>query len=137
MDQRTFKPYKDSSLEIPISTLDDPVWYFDGDELGLVIEGKSPGYDGEARPIWISIEERNFYCDRGHFLVKILTGCEALCLDEADFRPNYYMHLEVAKSETIEWLKWRIRKERAESYGAIRNQPTRKEEICPRQSKST
>lgn len=122
METETFKPFDHSDIEFPVSTLDSPVWHFDGDELGLVIRGKSPGWDGQGEPlIWISIEERNHYCDRGHYLVKILAGEYALCIDAADFRPNYYMSLETAKSETIAWLKWRLRKERAEPFGQIRD----------------
>ena len=29
-------------------------------------------------------------------------------LDACDQRPNYYMSLEVAKQETVDWLKWRL-----------------------------
>ena len=89
-------------------------------ELGLAIRGKSPGWPGEEGVIWLSIEERNHYCDRGHYLVKIHTGSNLLCLDKKDLRPNYYMSLSTAKEETIKWLKWRIRQERAEPYGDIR-----------------
>jgi hypothetical protein len=117
-----WRPYPENmgNLRIPVSTLDDPSWHFDGDELSLVIRGKSPGYHGDEAFIWISIEERRHYCDRGHYLVKIHCGNEALCLGPEDQRPNYYMQLSVAKEETIRWLKWRIREERLEQCGHIR-----------------
>lgn len=106
---------------LPISSLSDPQWVHDGAELSLIVDPEMAHPHNPDRPaplIWTSIEERNSYCDRGHYLVRIHFGVE---IDDADMRPNYYMRLEVAKTETVEWLLWRMKKVRAEPYGAIRS----------------
>jgi len=99
------------SLKIPVSTLEEPVWFHDGSELSLAVQKE------DEFIVWVSIEERNDYCDRGHYLVKLHQGIETTF---EDFRPNYYMRLEVAKNETVDWLRWRLGKQRCEPFGAIR-----------------
>lgn len=110
-------------VDLQLSTLERPNWHFDGDELSFCWIGKAPKARDPNQDflVWVSIEERNIYCDRGHYLVKIHRGEIQMNLDSGDSRPNYYMHLETAKHETIKWLRWRLFGERAESFGQIRN----------------
>jgi len=55
------------------------------------------------------IKERPRYCDRGHYQVVIEKG--GLNLDEMDGRDRmYYMDLEAAMWETVEFLLWRMHK---------------------------
>lgn len=59
---------------------------------------------------WIC--RRPNYCDRGHWQV----GIEALAvrdLDGQDAFPRYFMRLETAKQELVEFLAWRLHKRRA------------------------
>lgn len=55
------------------------------------------------------LEPRPFYCDRGHWYVKI----ELPDIDSADGFPRYYMKEDVARSETEAFLRWRLWKERS------------------------
>jgi hypothetical protein len=66
--------------------------------------------DREERVLaWIN--RRPGYCDRGHWQV----GVECVpYLDEADAFPRYFMRLEVAKQELVEFLAWRLFKSRVE-----------------------
>lgn len=65
-------------------------------------------YDADKN-LLAHISERPGYCDRGHFLV--LLESRDLNLDEADGRSlMYYMDLEVAMWETVEFLLWRMHK---------------------------
>lgn len=65
-------------------------------------------YDADKN-LLAHISERPGYCDRGHFLV--LLESRNLSLDEADGRSlMYYMDLEAAMWETVEFLLWRMHK---------------------------
>lgn len=64
-------------------------------------------YDSNGRMLAF-IKERPGYCDRGHYQVVIDVG---LGLDEMDGRDlMYYMDLERAMWETVEFLAWRMHK---------------------------
>jgi len=52
-----------------------------------------------------SIEPRPYYCDRGHWIVKMFGVPD---LDSADGFPRYYMSETTAKLETISFLNWRL-----------------------------
>jgi hypothetical protein len=55
------------------------------------------------------IVERPGYCDRGHYGI----GVECVpALDAQDAFPRYMMRLETAKQELVEFLAWRLFKER-------------------------
>lgn len=56
------------------------------------------------------ITRRNSYCDRGHFLGHVEIGG----LDSQDGWPNYYMRLDRAQEEIIDFLNWRLHKKRTE-----------------------
>lgn len=53
----------------------------------------------------VSITPRPGYCDRGRWLV-VVDGIDDL--DFADAFPRYFMDLEWAKAEMIDWLLWRL-----------------------------
>lgn len=56
------------------------------------------------------INQRPGYCDRGHWGV----GVECVpSLDHQDAFPRYFMRLETAKQELIEFLAWRLFRELA------------------------
>jgi hypothetical protein len=65
-------------------------------------------YELEHEGAKISIESRNSYCDRGHWLAKV-EGI--ISIDDSDFFPRFYMDIEVAQKEMKEWLIWRLYKE--------------------------
>lgn len=79
-------------------------WRFNSDYQCLEL------YDADDRMLaWIVA--RPGYCDRGHFQV-CLNESLGLSLDAADGRDlMYYMDLEAAMWETVEWLLWRILKQ--------------------------
>lgn len=59
---------------------------------------------------WIC--RRPNYCDRGHWQV----GVEKFAvrdLDGQDAFPKYFMRLETAKQELVEFMAWRLHKRRA------------------------
>jgi hypothetical protein len=53
----------------------------------------------------VTIEHRPAYCDRGHYVAKVF-GLEDV--DWADGFPRYFMNLDRAKLEMMEWLVWRL-----------------------------
>lgn len=58
------------------------------------------------------IVERPGYCDRGHYGV----GVECVpSLDHQDAFPRYFMRLETAKQELVEFLAWRLFKDRSDA----------------------
>ena len=57
--------------------------------------------------VWI--QQRPYYCDRGHFIGKV-DGLRSI--DGADAFPRYYMDLDSAKLELARWLEWRLECER-------------------------
>lgn len=59
--------------------------------------------------VFIWIEPRPSYCDRGHWKANV-DGIASI--DGADAFPRYYMDLERAKLEMSEWLDWRLKCER-------------------------
>jgi hypothetical protein len=108
----------------PVSTLDYPIWHMDLTEtLNWMFRAPEDRHEPEytGRLIWFSISERNSYCDRGHYLVRIVEGSDALKLDAADEREGmYYMSLVSAIKETVAFARWRLGKERAETYPQLR-----------------
>lgn len=53
----------------------------------------------------IYIEERPIYCDRGNWIAKIdVINSKQLSIDYFDMWPRYYMDLERAKLEIIDWM---------------------------------
>lgn len=58
----------------------------------------------------VYLSQRQGYCDRGHFQVNI--NMPGYFIDYADGFPRYYMSLQRAKEEVIDFLKWRMFKVR-------------------------
>jgi len=53
------------------------------------------------------LQQRPSYCDRGHWIGNIEIACN---LEGADSWPNYYMSIERAKEEIVDFLRWRLYK---------------------------
>lgn len=56
--------------------------------------------------VFISITQRAPYCDRGRYIC-VVTGLGDI--DRQDEFPRYFMDLERAKAEMVDWLLWRMR----------------------------
>jgi hypothetical protein len=78
------------------------MWRYDPAEHTLNLE-----FEWRGQRCEVQIQQRNHYCDRGHYLV-LIDG--PFNFDAADLRPNYYMSLEAAITETEKFLEWRINK---------------------------
>ena len=61
-------------------------------------------FDGDRMLAWI--QKRPYYCDRGHWMF----NCNVPGLDGQDSFPRYFMRLETAKQEAVEFLNWRLNK---------------------------
>jgi hypothetical protein len=123
MNTQQFERYEAWGTPYIVSTLASPLWCLDDAEtLNWLFRYPEEGHDEDARGrlIWFSIAERNSYCDRGHYRVTLPEGETALYIDGADERPNYYMSLGVAVSETESFARWRILKKRAEAFPRLR-----------------
>lgn len=59
--------------------------------------------------IYVTIEERPSYCDRGDWIAKI-TDPGPFFIDGADFWPRYYFDLAVAFSEIDAFITRRVKK---------------------------
>ena len=68
-------------------------------------EKKEFGYELNHGDVCATIEPRASYCNRGHWFAKVF-GISSL--DNADGFPRYYMSLDAAKKEIVEWLLWRL-----------------------------
>lgn len=65
-------------------------------------------YDDKGQMLaWI--HKRPGYCDRGHWQAQV--ECVP-SLDEADQFPRYFMRIEIAKQELVEFIAWRLFKSR-------------------------
>ena len=61
---------------------------------------------GKNCVIWTST--RPHYCDRGNYLFHLEAVDDlAIDIDQSDLWPRYYFDFEVAKSESVAWLKTR------------------------------
>lgn len=59
--------------------------------------------------------KRPHYCDRGHWQVVVhVPG-----LDVQDAFPRYFMRLSTARQELVEFLAWRLHRERVEETSAM------------------
>ena len=103
----------------PVSTIEDPLWYMDQ---GQCLNWLFRIPDSETNTlVWFIIEERNIYCDRGHYRVYIEEGQHALHIDGQDARDSvYYMSLLTALAETKAFAMWRVKKIRHEPYAQLR-----------------
>lgn len=70
------------------------------------------------RPVDAWLTMRPPYCDRGHVMLNIDGPLE---LDPADRFPRYFFSFEEADRHTRNFLKWRMWKERTNSYDEIRS----------------
>jgi len=79
-------------------------------------------FDEEDRMMAV-VRPRPGYCDRGHWQVLLdpyASLASDLELDEADGRDlMYYMSLEAAMWETVEFLAWRLRRETRYDPGPV------------------
>lgn len=100
-------------MELPLSTLDEPIWWHPegNDEIFLLIRGKVATSHFDEGLILFGIQQRQHYCDRGHYLARIHAGDGCLTIDPSDCWPNFYMDLDVAIEQVERFLRWRIRKE--------------------------
>lgn len=73
-------------------------------------------YDDATGRMLAWIGQRPPYCDRGHFQANVECVPD---LDSQDGWPRYYMHLEVARRETVDFLRWRLLKERASPHDGV------------------
>jgi hypothetical protein len=64
---------------------------------------KNPTNNGDD--VWVFIETRNSYCDRGHFSYGCMHGIPS---DGADSFPRYFMNLDRCMAEAEEWTAWRL-----------------------------
>lgn len=62
-------------------------------------------FEHEGREVHAFIQTRPVYCDRGHWVFNV-DGVAAL--DAADSFPRYYMDLNAAMLEAVDWLNWRL-----------------------------
>lgn len=100
-------PIKDYSHKL-LNALDFPVWDVSHREIYTL-------YDPvDKKKILAWIQARPSYCDRGHWVMNVDSIPD---IDFADSFPRYYMSLERAKKETIDFLKWRLLKIRSREEG--------------------
>lgn len=104
-----------ASVEKVTKTVDDWEWRYNEEYNLLEL------FDKKNDQMLAYIEQRNHYCDRGHYRVGLQPFCMGtLELDAQDGREiMYYMKLKTAIEETEEFLCWRIHKKRAEEYGSL------------------
>jgi hypothetical protein len=89
-----------------ISTLHNPTWFID--EYGIhnwkfIMELRDQ-HGTRIYHIHAHITPRPAYCDRGHFHLNVDGPFN---FDNADSFPRYYMSLERAKLETVDFVQWR------------------------------
>jgi len=71
--------------------------------------------DGETGELLGWVQNRPDYCDRGHWQAQI----ERSDLDSQDAFPRYFMRLETAKQEMIDFVRWRYMGIRAEDIDIL------------------
>lgn len=90
-----------------ISTLENPVWFID--EYGIhnlkFMLFSTSLHGPRDYTVHAHITPRPAYCDRGHFHL-LIDG--PFGFDSADSFPRYFMDLEIAKKEAVDFLQWRI-----------------------------
>lgn len=97
----------DLSREGVIKMIEETQWLLDDTgTLNLLV------MDFKERPVHCWLEERPYYCDRGH--IKLMIDGH-LGLDEYDSFPRYFFSFEEADRHTRTFLKWRIAKHREDS----------------------
>jgi len=63
-------------------------------------------YDLKINGVFISMEQRPHYCDRGNWIVKIIDP-GPMSIDSSDLFPRYYFDFEIARCEVHSFLKKR------------------------------
>ncbi len=77
---------------------------------GVILWDLLDSHAGERMVAWI--ESRPHYCDRGHW--KGMVELPDVDLDHQDGFPRYYMLLERAQAEIMDFVNWRLHRIRAE-----------------------
>ena len=80
-----------------------------GERRGTPLPWRSvDGYeDLRAGPVYITVESRPAYCDRGRWIVKASSNSPMLVIDYADAFPRYYFDRECLEIEMTAWLSAR------------------------------
>lgn len=76
--------------------------------------------DDETNEMLGWIQNRPDYCDRGHWQAQI----ERSDIDAADAFPRYFMRLETAKQEMMDFVRWRYMSIRAEHVEKLYLEPS-------------
>lgn len=91
-------------LNSTLASLPDGEWVDLTAEAGVSVRWYAYRFGHHA----VTLVERPHYCDRGHWVGNVL-GPE-LYIDHQDGFPRYFMDLERAQTEMVDWLKWRLQR---------------------------
>jgi hypothetical protein len=75
---------------------------------GLWFADASGALNYRVDGVHVWIVKRPDYCDRGHYMADV-AGISSI--DAQDGFPRYYMDLERAKAEMVDWVQWRLHQE--------------------------
>lgn len=91
---------------------------------GLPIETKDGYLEYRDGVVWLTIQQRPSYCDRGRWDVKASTERpDIVNIDRHDGFPRYYFHVASVVDEVITWLKVRglMPGQRCETCNGVRS----------------